>query len=166
MRISDWSSDVCSSDLLSSNILHQTAIKFRPPITEKAHSRAVFARAVQIERCYQCSRFLRTGFGNEVAPFISDEAVTVEDLPILLANTVGGDDRHDVRHGVAQHGAAPHPAGVQIGLIGLRSYGRWKEKHFRSKDRREYRSFRIPPVPAYADANSPAGRETGTGKGV
>src|SRR3546814_13486985 len=64
---------------LSSNILHQTAIKFRPPITEKAHSRAVFARAVQIERCYQCSRFLRTGFGNEVAPFISDEAVTVED---------------------------------------------------------------------------------------
>src|SRR3546814_15452703 len=52
---------------LSSNILHQTAIKFRPPITEKAHSRAVFERAVQIERCYQCSRFLRTGFGNEVA---------------------------------------------------------------------------------------------------
>src|SRR3546814_15554485 len=84
MRISDWSSDVCSSDLLSSNILHQTAIKFRPPITEKAHSRAVFARAVQIERCYQCSRFLRTGFGNEVAPFISDEAVTVEDLPIQI----------------------------------------------------------------------------------
>src|SRR3546814_9564990 len=68
------------------------------------------------------SRFLRTGFGNEVAPFISDEAVTVEDLPILLANTVGGDDRHDVRHGVAHHGAAPHPAGVQIGIIGLRPY--------------------------------------------
>src|SRR3546814_4590230 len=58
---------------LSSNILHQTAIKFRPPITEKAHSRAVFVRAVQIERCYQCSRFLRTGFGNEVAPFRSEE---------------------------------------------------------------------------------------------
>src|SRR3546814_3667061 len=87
MRISDWSSDVCSSDLL------------------------------------------RTGFGNEVAPFISDEAVTVEDLPILLANTVGGDDRHDVRHGVAQHGAAPHPAGVQIGIIVLRSYGSCNEQH-------------------------------------
>src|SRR3546814_3878817 len=81
------------------------------------------------------------------------EAVTVEDLPILLANTVGGDDRHDVRHGVAQHGAAPHPAGVQIGIIGLRSYGRWKEQHFRAHQRHDARSFRIPLVPAYADAN-------------
>src|SRR3546814_8706580 len=103
MRISDWSSDVCSSDL--------------------------------------------------VAPFISDEAVTVEDLPILLANTVGGDDRHDVRHGAAQHGAAPHPAGVQIGIIGLRSYGRWKEQHFSAHQRHDARSFRIPLVPAYAAAN-------------
>src|SRR3546814_4639695 len=59
----------------------------------------------------------------------------------------------DVCSSDLQHGAAPHPAGVQIGIIGLRSYGRWKEQHFRAHQRHDARSFRIPLVPAYADAN-------------
>src|SRR3546814_19557758 len=31
--------------------------------------------------------------------------------------------------------------------------GRWKEQHFRAHQRHDARSFRIPLVPAYADAN-------------
>ena len=49
-------------------------------------------RCRQVERRDQHAGFLRSKLGEDVAALIADEAVAVEALPALRADTVGGDD--------------------------------------------------------------------------
>src|SRR3546814_11519045 len=65
---------------------------------------------------------------------------------------VGGDHRHAVRHGMALHRAAPHAAGVEIGVIGLGPDRGRVEKPFGAHQRPRARGFGIPLIPAYPDA--------------
>src|SRR3546814_10872232 len=106
MRISDWSSDVCSSDL-------------RPAITEEAEGGAVAAHPIKFDRRDQNARLLAAEVLDIVPPLVGNEAVAVEGLPVLGADAVGGDHGHDIGHAVAHHRALPHAAGVEVGVVRL-----------------------------------------------
>ena len=72
----------------------------------------------------------RAEFGDKIAPFVGDEAVAVELLAVLGADPVGGDHRHAVRHRMALHRAAPHPAGVEVRVVGFGADRGGIEQHF------------------------------------
>ncbi len=60
---------------------------------------------------------------------------------------------------MAHHRAAPHPAGVELGVIGFRTDGGRVEQHLGALERHHPRAFGVPLVPADPDADgrTPAG---------
>src|ERR1043166_4296909 len=87
----------------ASNILDQPSVKLGPAVAEEAEARAVAARGVEVERRGDHPGLGRAELGEDVAPFVADEGVAVENLAAFLADPIGGDDRHDVRGGMADH---------------------------------------------------------------
>ena len=88
-------------------------------------------------------------------------------LPVgwtFMADAVGSRDRHAVRDCVPDHGAAPHPAGIEIDVIGFGTDGRRVEQHFGTLQRHHAGAFGIPLVPADTDAD--AGAELPAGQAV
>ena len=92
-------------------------------------------------------------FRHEVAPFVADEAVAIECLALFLADAVGRDHGHAVGHRMADHRAAPHAAGVEVRIIGFGADRGRIEQHLRAHQRHAAGRFRIPLVPADADAD-------------
>jgi hypothetical protein len=136
-----------------SDVLADPAVKLRPAIAEEAHAGAV--RAARPDRGGdQHAAFRRAEFGDQIAPFVGDEAVAIEVLPVLAADAVGGDHRHAVRHRMALHRPPPHPAGIEIGVIGFGADGGGIEQQFGAHQRHHPRAFGIPLVPADADADA------------
>src|SRR5690242_1806273 len=100
-------SKACSSERLRSNVLGKTPVELRPAIAEEAECGAVLLGLCQVERRHQHARLLGAKLGKDVAPLVADEAVAVEALAVLGADAVGRDDRHDIRHCMSDHRAAP-----------------------------------------------------------
>jgi len=81
-------------------------------------------RLFQIEGSNQHPGFGRTIFLHQITPLIGDETVSVKGLPFFDADAVARHNRHAVAHRMTLHRAPPHPAGVEIGIIGFGSDGR------------------------------------------
>src|SRR5215210_9005533 len=103
------------------DVLGQATVEFRPTVAEKAERGAVLLGSGEVERRDQRADLVPTEFGEDVAALVADEAVAVEALATFGADAVGGYDRHDVADGVANHRATPHPAGVEVWIVGLRA---------------------------------------------
>src|SRR3546814_8779823 len=58
----------------ASNVFDQTPIELRTAIAEKAHARAVFRRAVEVDRLDEHAGFMPAERLRHVAPFVGDEA--------------------------------------------------------------------------------------------
>src|SRR5690606_34400690 len=102
----------------ASDVLADAAVELRPAIAEEAPACAVLAGELEVERRYEHAGFVAAVFRQVVAPFVADEAVPVEVLAAFVADAVGGDDRHAVRHRVADHRPAPQAAGVHLRVLG------------------------------------------------
>src|SRR5690606_20310315 len=109
------------------------------------------------ERGHQRAAFLAPVFGQHVAPFVANEAVAVEALPLaafaFVADAIGGDHRHAIADRVADHRPAPHAAGVHFRILRLAADGGGIEQHFRAVQRQHAGGFRIPLVPAHTDTD-------------
>src|SRR5690606_17494276 len=74
--------------------------------------------------------------------------------PLLPADPVGGDERHQVRPGMALHDALPVAGGIELRVVRLRADGRRIEQDFRALQGHGARRLREPLVPADADADA------------
>ncbi len=72
---------------------------------------------------------------------------------VLGADAVCGDDRHGVRHRVALHRALPLPVRVEAEVVRLRADGGRIEQDLGALQHHGARGFRVPLVPANADAD-------------
>ncbi len=99
--------------------------------------------------------------GDQVAAMVGDEGGAVEPLaaagivfPGLEASAIGAHHRDHVGDRVALHGAAPRQGGVQVGIVRLGADGGGVEQHLGAHQGHGPGGFRIPLVPADADAQA------------
>src|SRR5690606_31677482 len=99
------------------------------------------------------------GFGYLGAGRIGDKGRAVEgDLsavpPLLRADPVRGDQRHQVRGCMALHDALPVAGGIELRIVRLGADGRRIEQDFRALQGHGAGGLREPLVPADADADA------------
>ena len=142
--------------------LGQHAVEVGAAVAEEAPGRAVGLQEIQVEGRRQHALVLAVEAGDEVAAMVGDEAGAVEHLTaagvalrsLLEADAVGADHGDDVRHRMALHGAPPRVAGVEAGVVRLRTDGGRIEQHLGPHQRHGPRGLGVPLVPADADAQA------------
>ena len=89
------------------DVFDQTTVKLRSAVAEETESGAVLLRLGKIESRDQHASLFGSEFRQHVSALVADEAVTVEALAMLGADSVGGDHGDDIRNRVTDHRSPP-----------------------------------------------------------
>lgn len=115
--------------ILTGKLDDRFGIKVGAAVAEKSPIGAIAFDHPEIESVQQNSDVLGTELLDEFARVIGKERVAIKFLfhavVIFKPDAVCGNDGHGIGNRVTLHGALPLAVGVERGIVGFRSDGRW-----------------------------------------
>src|SRR5688572_22958592 len=136
--------------------LHERRVQVGPAVAEDAPGMPVLPDLFEVEGRRDDLLAVVVGLGDDRAGVVGDEGMPVEGdlelLALLRADAVRGDERHDIRRGVALHRALPVVARIQRRVLRLGPDRGREEEDLRALQGHRARGLREPLVPAHRDA--------------